>query len=191
MTVVMESIVKFVVLLQVTECIVQCFTLRVLLISGTIFPTFPRFPWFIRICFLYRIYFRLSLFLSFFILSTLQWRKILFCEFWGFWRVLCVCRCAICVSLRHMCVCRCAICVCRCAICVCRCAICVCRCAICVCRCAICVCRCAMCLCHCAISEKKGILSFEPNSLNIYSRTMKYFSLTWWLAVLPDVQTEI
>jgi len=44
MTVVMESIVKFVVLLQVTECIVQCFTLRVLLISGTIFPTFPRFP---------------------------------------------------------------------------------------------------------------------------------------------------
>jgi hypothetical protein len=175
MTVVMESIVKFDVPLQVTECIVQCFTLRVLLISGTIFPTFPRFPWFIRICFLYRIYFRLSLFLSLSYqhCNDEKFYSANFDVFGGF------------------CVCGAVPYVCRCAICGCRCAICVCRCAICVCRCAICMCRCAMCLCRCAISEKKGILSFEPNSLNIYSRTMKYFSLIWWLAVLPDVQTEI
>jgi hypothetical protein len=42
-TVVIESSIKFDVLLQVTEYMLQCSTLRFLLISGTCFLTFPHF----------------------------------------------------------------------------------------------------------------------------------------------------
>jgi len=43
MIVVIESSIKFDVLLQVTGYILQCSTLRFLLIPGTIFLTFPHF----------------------------------------------------------------------------------------------------------------------------------------------------
>jgi len=43
MPVVMESSIKFDVLLQVTGYILQCFTLHFLLISGKMFLPFPHF----------------------------------------------------------------------------------------------------------------------------------------------------